>query len=364
MLIQSLQITSYRNLIDSSLTFSSGCHIITGPNGSGKTNLLEAIFVASLGRSQRGAADPLLARSGNDHFRLSATLQSEQSDAQTEIAVAWQQGLRKRIVRNGETIRQADLFSQATVVASGPEDIELVSGSPSARRFFLDLYMSQQSAAYLRDLTDYQRILVQKNAALKQGRDATPFEPLQISCGSRIIHARSLFINQLKIAAGKRYGGITDRESLAILYQPSIEGEASSLTEWEGLFERELAISSEKERVMKNALVGPQRDEMAVSIGKFAARGFGSQGQWRSAVIALKLGVFDILADSRGESPILLLDELFAELDNDRAGALLHSISEIPQLFLTCAVIPESVQTLPSMRFTVAAGQISQVDQR
>lgn len=362
--ISSLQLSSWRNLDDCRLTFAPGCHIITGSNGSGKTNLLEALFVALLGRSQRGAADALLARSNSGYFRLVVSLDRERTDAPCEISVAWQQGMRKKIQQNGETLRQADLFSRAAVVASGPEDIELVAGSPSARRFFIDLYMSQLSSSVLRDLSDYQRILVQKNAALKQGSGASAFEPLQITCGARIMKARSSFIAVLAGKAAARYFGITDREGLAISYEPSIGecGGLETLADWEERFAQELAGAAERERVLKTAVVGPHRDELAVRIGQFAARGFGSQGQWRSAVIALKLGVFDILADSRGESPILLLDELFAELDHHRAEALLRSISTLPQLFLTCAVIPKSVEQLSARRLVVSAGTIS--DQR
>lgn len=361
MQIKSLSAVGFRNLNSIHAEFSGGVNILSGDNGSGKTNLLEAIHTLCLGRSQRGAGDQVLLGQGSDVYRLQGELVSENEIC--EVTAAYQRGGRKKLTIDGLQARLSELYERFNVVSAGPEDNAVVAGSPSVRRSFLDIHLSQLSTSYLSDLSDYQRALAQKNAALKTERDSSPFDAIMVAVGSRIMHARAKFITNLNQSAGEMYFRLSSSEELGIEYRPSVvfdqlESNAESIA---SSMETRIEQMHRRETALQTALVGPHRDDIQFDLANLPARSHGSQGQWRSIAIALKLAVFHILKERRGQTPILLLDEVFAELDAKRCHALIDAFGNLGQLFLTTAVAPPEALMKDSRTFHIVAGEMEMV---
>jgi len=356
--IETLSTTHFRNLVSCTVKFGPEANVLYGNNGSGKTNLLEAIFTLCLGRSQRGAADPVLVNAQADFYRLEGEISTPTSTH--KLAVAYQAGGRKRITIDTVSARASELYEYSCLVAAGPEDSDILSGPPAARRLFLDLYLAQLSSRYLADLSDYQRVVVQRNAALRSEMSPEPFDALLVDYGVRIMLARAVFLNSLSVEATRAYSRITGGEPLRVSYEPKVRFDLA-VTRPDAVaaaFQSELAREADRERAAQVSLVGPHRDEVAFDICGLPARTHGSQGQWRAAAIALKLGVFELLKEKRGEPPILLLDEIFAELDSERSNRLVESFVDADQLFLTTAVEPPHALFETARRFRIVAGKV------
>ena len=361
MQIKSLSVVGFRNFSSIQVKFGDEVNILSGDNGSGKTNLLEAIHTLCLGRSQRGASDQVLLCQESDVYRLRGELSNE--DEVCDVTAAYQRGGRKKLTIDGLSARLSELYERFSVVSAGPEDNAVVAGSPSVRRSFLDIHLSQLSSSYLADLSDYQRALTQKNAALKTERESSPFDAIMVSVGSRIMLARAKFISDVNKLTGEFYYKLSSGEVLGIEYRPTfsfdqleldIEAIASSM-------ETRLGEMRRRETILKAALVGPHRDDIYFGLANLPVRSHGSQGQWRSIAIALKLAVFHLLKERRGQTPILLLDEVFAELDAKRCHALIDAFGDLGQLFLTTAVsAPESLLR-NSCNFEIVAGEVEMV---
>jgi DNA replication and repair protein RecF len=358
MFIESLSISNFRNFASLTAGFSPGVNIFLGNNGSGKTNLLEAIFSLCLGRSQRGVSDNVLLRKGADVYRLAGEIKT--GSRQLAVAVAYQKGGRKKITIDKVTAKASQLYEHFSVVASGPEDSEILSGPPSARRLFLDIYLSQFLQTYLAELADYHRALRQKNAALKNEMDASPFDRLLVSCGAKIMLARGRFMNSLGPLAVQYHADIAGGERLYMEYKPSVPGcgETDDLGVIEAAFEAAIKDQARREQAIQTALVGPHRDELEFVIDGLPARTHGSQGQWRTAAISLKLAIYDLLRAKRDASPVILLDEIFAELDHLRAERLMALFGRADQLFLTTAADAPLTGTIDVRKFKIVNGNV------
>lgn len=362
MIVQSLDAANFRNFSSLRAEFVPGVNVFFGDNGSGKTNLLEAIFTLCLGRSQRGAADNILIKADADTYRLEGSIAT--STGELTLAVACQRGGRRKITIDSAAARASELYERFCVVSSGPEDSEILSGAPSARRLFIDIYLSQLSQGYLAALTDYQKTLSQKNAALRKEMDPDPFDPLLCAYGSRIILARKIFLDELGPIACRRYRDIAEGEELGIYYRPKVlwKNDSGDIDAIEEAFRDALEVNAERERILRTAVVGPHRDDIKFTIGEFPARSHGSQGQWRTAAVSLKLAVYEMLKKKRRTEPILLLDEIFAELDKSRAQHLMELFSGVNQLFLTTATEPPVSIENHVRRFRIVDGAIEGID--
>lgn len=359
MIVERAAVSNFRNFASLEVRFSPGVNVFFGANGSGKTNLLEALFVLCLGRSQRTAADAVLVRQGEEVCRIEGDI--NQDGRIRTIAVAYQKGGRKKITRDAIPIRIAELFETVCAVSSGPEDSDILSGGPSVRRTFLDIYLSQYSRAYLDILKDYHRVLAQKNAALKIQMDCSAYDELIIQYGAKIIRTRQEFIGLLREVASRHYASIANGEKLDIRYETCVPSDMADLTIIEGGLAAALAKGAVRERATCQAVIGPHRDELAISIGDYPARTHGSQGQWRTAAVSLKLAVYEMLREKRKLAPVLLLDEIFAELDIDRAHRLIDAFSGYNQLFLTTAVEPPEPLRKNGRRYRISRGTLEEI---
>jgi DNA replication and repair protein RecF len=361
MLVNRLSLSNFRNFSQLEIGFGPGVNVFFGDNGSGKTNLLEAIFVLCLGRSQRRVPDGVLVKDGQDVYRLEGELKAD--GRPLEVAVAYQRGGRKKITIEGVTSRLTELFETFCAVSAGPEDSEILSGGPSARRSFLDLYLSQYSRSYLDHLKDYERTLAQKNASLKNQMDPSPFNELLVTTGARIMKARRDFLLSLQERAARHHADIAAGENLELVYEPSVDIDpaSSEIADMERQFTQKLSKYAPREAAAETALVGPQRDEILILINREPARTHGSQGQWRTAAVSLKLAVYEMLKERRKAAPTLLLDEIFAELDPGRAVGLINAFQGFSQLFLTTASEPPEPLREGARRYRIAAGSVLEV---
>lgn len=361
MLIRTLNIISFRNFKSASIDFDPGVNIFYGKNGAGKSNLLEAIFVLLLGRSPRGANDAVMVKENAGVYRLEGEI--ELGGTTHLLAVAYQTGGRKKITIDKVSVRAAELFERCTAVSAAPSDMEILSGPPSRRRDFVNIYLSQASAIYLSNLSDYHKALEQKNAFLKgddNGKE-TPYDDLLVKYGSIIMLERKVFLEAVSSSAASLYDRISGGQKLQIHYNPSVHMEENDNdTETiESNFRGKLKRYGSRERILQTALVGPHRDEIEFNIGTYPARSHASQGELRTASVALKLAVFKYLKTIRRETPILLLDEIFAELDNTRKEKLIDSFDEFGQLFLTTAGVVPSALAEKGRKFKIHSGTVA-----
>jgi len=227
----------------------------------------------------------------------------------------------------------------------------------------MDLYLSQASPAYLDRLVTYHRVLTQKNACLRAEQDPAPFNELLIEHGAALMQFRHAFLQELQPLAARFYADIAGGAKFSLAYQPSVCFDARSVTMelLQQAFQRTLRQNEERERAVKSALVGPHRDDIYLQIDDYPARSHGSQGEWRTAVIALKLAVYHLLATKRGTQPVLLLDEVFAELDAQRTQGLVHAIGDFGQLFLTTAADPPASWRQDSRSFKIFKGAVQEI---
>jgi DNA replication and repair protein RecF len=358
--IDNLNLTSFRNFESCHLRFGSDVNVLYGKNGSGKTNILEAIFVLLLGRSPRGAVDMVMLKESADYYRIEGDINIDEKSH--GFAIAHQKGGRKKITIDKVTSRTSDLFEKCAAVSAAPEDVDLLAGPPAKRREFINIYQSQVSAKYIADMSDYQKALAQKNAFLKQENNSgdTPYDDLLIKYGSIIMAARNNFLENIGKTAAMHYQKIAQGQTFTINYKPSVKFDIakSNIDIIEKAFREKLNRYKEKEKIMQRALVGPHRDDVEFYIGDFPARTHGSQGELRTAAIALKLAVFDYLKKIRRETPILLLDEIFAELDENRKELLVELFGQFGQLFLTTASqVPQKLRET-SRRFKIENGAV------
>ena len=333
MLFRSLN--GFRNFTPLEVEFGDRVNILYGDNGSGKTNLIEAIFVLCLGRSHRGVADAIMVQEGRDTYRTEGVIR--QNGETSESAVAYQVGGRKKITVDHVPIRVADLYERYSAVSAGPEDTDLLAGGPAGRRTFLDIYLSQFSPQYLSLLVDYNRALAQKNAALRNGSAPEAFGDLLVPIGASITAARARFLERLGPLAVGHYERIASGGRFSLAYKASSAAltEAADVADIREQYTRKMASYAERERIMQVSLVGPHRDDIGFEINGYPARTHASQGELRTAAICLKLGVYQLLTEQREARPLLLLDEIFAELDDKRIAALIEALAGFEQSFLT-----------------------------
>ena len=334
MRLSRLSLFHFRNLGVQELEFPPGGAAIVGPNAHGKTNLLEAIYYLETFRSFRAARDEQMTAFGQPVFRLAGRFAEE--DERVEVTAAFQRaGPRKKVTIDGrEPDRMGDALGRAAAVVFTPSDVKVVVGGPAERRRFLDIVLSLASPGYLRALQQYRHVLAQRNAALKARADRASIaawdDPLT-SLGATVMGARNGWIANSAAAFRACYRDISGGRPAYITYRPSVADAAGADPgEMAELFARALARSRGREERLASTVVGPHRDEMGISLvaesGDLDLRVYGSGGQQRTGALSLRLTEAATVRDVRGKTPILLLDDVFSELDEGRARRILELI--------------------------------------
>lgn len=350
MYLKKLALANYRNYEQFELEVDHMVNLFVGSNAQGKTNLLEAIFVLALTKSHRTHQDKELIRWNEDQARIYGEVDKKYGLLKLNLSLS-KQGKKAKI--NGlEQRKLSEFIGSFNVVMFAPEDLEIVKGSPGIRRRFLDMEIGQVHPGYLYDSMQYQKVLQQRNNFLKQvgpGRqlDLTLLEIWNeqlATYGVKIIKKRQSFIKKLQIWAERIHGGITNgQEQLTIRYLPSFDADK---TEEESIlfdnFMIKLSHMREQEFRRGTTLIGPHRDDMIFLINGREAHVYGSQGQQRTTALSLKLAELELIREEVGEYPILLLDDVLSELDQNRQTQLIETFQEKVQTFITTTGI-ESV---------------------
>ena len=343
-----LQLENFRSFEKAEFAFAQSGTAIFGDNGHGKSNLLESIFFLAVAKSGRGANDRDVARWGAEHYIISARIEREDQDLDIRIAYDKRSQKKRAFVDESPLDRLSDLIGNFNAVLFSPEDVDLVLRDPSERRRLLDILVAQSSKAYLSDLEQYRRILSQRNRLLKtQGwqlaRDASALQPwdAQLSeVGSRVIHQRVAALDRMNDPLRDLYTSISPSdEQLSVTYRSPARQENPEETEAQLL--QAMAEKRDDEAKLGYTLIGPHRDHVIFNLDTHPVHKFGSKGQMKSVLLAWKLAEAGFLATETGHKPVLLMDDIFSELDDKRANAVLDLIGAYGQSILATARDPD-----------------------
>jgi DNA replication and repair protein RecF len=348
--LQTIRLLDFRGYASLDATFGPGPHLVWGPNAAGKTSLLEAMVLLAWGHSHRTAADGELIRWATDLARVEGVVGSDVIEVAVVRAGAGGTAGRKRIRVNGLGRRAGGLAGLLRVVVFAPEEMLLIAGSPSLRRAALDQLAASRSPVYADALTTYGRTLQQRNSLLRAIREEGAsraelrfWDSSFLDAGGTIVAERRRLLGVLADPLAGAHAEIAPDEAsaarLALRYvtnAPPFPGETPR-----DALARRLAETAEKEVWNGSTLVGPHRDDLAFELGGRDLAGFASRGQQRTAILAFKLAELDVLTELDGRPPLLLLDDVFSELDPDRRSHLVRRIAELPQAFVTTTTLDD-----------------------
>ncbi|MFN2460611.1 MAG: DNA replication/repair protein RecF [Candidatus Velthaea sp.] len=341
MLLEGVRLQDFRNYRSLDMVPQPGLNVFVGANAQGKSNLLEALAMLATGKSFRAHRDAELVRDGAGRAEIAGDARIAAGRVRLRASIAKTvAGTRKSFDVNGAAVGFARFLGRARVVTFVPGDLQLVSGGPVLRRSLLNGALAQASPAYYRDLARYQKIVAQK-AALLRGAIA-PDRDLLLAYneelatpGGALIAARAAFVAdvaQSTAAVYARWRGTTER--LVVRYAPSTA---------DAPLADALHANVEHEIRRRQTLVGPHRDDVRLEIDGKPLAAFGSQGQQRTAVLALKVAEYEVMRERAGDAPILLLDDVLSELDGARARGFLDAVGDYEQAFLTATELPAAL---------------------
>ncbi len=363
MKVTELSVGGYRNLCGQKVLPESGLNIFLGDNAQGKTNLVESVYLCCIGKSPRTDRDKDLIRWGEKTARVTTKYVCRYGEG--EISVALYSDKKKQITVNSVPVaRTGELMGYLNCIYFSPDEIKIISRSPAERRRFLDIDLCQTDKNYFYSLSRFNKALNQRNNLLKQARSAEELKETifiwdkQIAEeGARVIYKRKAFCEKLKLFARQSHEKLTDgKESLMMEYVTQIKG--SSLAEITAEYLRILTACVEKDFQLRYTSNGCQRDDISLRIGNADLRNFGSQGQLRTAALALKLAELCIFKEINGEYPVLLLDDVLSELDAERQKRLLKFDENLQILLTTATPLPEELtKELSYASFTIKNGK-------
>ncbi|MBO0437284.1 DNA replication/repair protein RecF [Vagococcus fluvialis] len=343
MIIKEISLRSYRNYDTLDLLFSPRLNVFLGENAQGKTNLLESIYVLSFARSHRSNNEKEMIRWEQEFARIEGKI--EKHDSTLDLTMIISNKGKKTKINGLEQNKLSHYVGHLNVILFAPEDLLLVKGSPQTRRRFLDMEIGQINANYLYNLSKYQTVLKQRNQYLKKiafsgNKDLVYLDVLSeqlAETGSLVLYHRLHFIKRLEKWANTIHQKITyGKEALTIEYKSSLNlEETMSEKELYEMLLSELKQATEKDLKQLTTSVGPHRDDLLFFVNGKNVQNFGSQGQQRTTALSLKLAEIELINDEIGEYPILLLDDVLSELDDDRQIHLMEYIENKLQTFLT-----------------------------
>ncbi|MCL2415390.1 MAG: DNA replication/repair protein RecF [Defluviitaleaceae bacterium] len=372
MIIETVELKNYRNISSLFLTLHPGINILHGDNAQGKTNFLESIYVCATGRSHRTNRDSELIMMGMDVARIKLIIAKEhgikdQLDMQIRQknnGAKNKSGSKSALVNSMPIGRLGELYGLANIVIFSPEDLQLIKSGPNLRRRFMDMELCQLYPNYYHNLRRYHRVLKQRNNLLKtlqknrknlEAMNNLDAWDIQLSeYGIKIIEIREEFIEKIKEIAAKIHKDITaQNENLEIFYKKSVN---------EQVFLEKLIKTRERDILQGTTSSGIHKDDILLTINNLDVHKFASQGQQRTAALALKLSEIQLVEEETGQKPVLLLDDVLSELDSGRQSYLFSAINSI-QIIITTTGKDEIFENIKNRQnagiFTVSAGIIS-----
>lgn len=336
MYVKNLRLKDFRNYNSLNLSLNKNLNIIIGDNAQGKTNLLEAIYFSCFGKSFRTNKNKDLIQIDKEFNYVK--LEVKLKHIETKIEYRIHKNLKKQIKINNNSIKKlSDILGNINVVLFSPEDLELVKGSPGVRRNFINRELSNLYPKYCKKLIKYQKIRKQRNNLLKKYKMSNDhdkfnnhleiFSKQLIDIGSYIILKRYKFLKRLNKISKKIHRKLTN-ENLKLDYVSNIDFNKNNLEEIKNKFKEKLNTNKKREKKLGYTLVGPHRDDFSMSINNRDINKYGSQGQQRTTALSIKLSEINLIKEEIGEYPILLLDDVFSELDINRQKRLLENFNK------------------------------------
>jgi len=352
-LLARLTLVDLRNYEALSFEPPEGLSLLVGPNGQGKSNLLEAIALLATAKSFRTSHERELIRDGCERATVAGDVVLQAGFVRLGCTIARNgAGTRKTYAVNGKGVRFASYLGNARVVTFVPADLDLAGGAPAARRTFLNAALAQEDRAYYASLAAYQKYVTQKNAMLRgaigfDGDLLDTYDERLAQTGAALVAARRRYVDELADAAAAAYDRIAGGRDggLRVRYAPNAS---------EDELPDRIKAARPLETARRRALVGPHRDDFELALGQRPLAAYGSQGQQRSAVLALKIAEYNVMTARSGEPPLLLLDDVLSELDPERQAAFLGALDGLRQAFVTATVRPQGVDEAATYRVEAA----------
>ena len=343
MYIKNISLQYFRNYEKLEMELSPKLNILYGNNAQGKTNILEAIYISAMGRSQRTSREKEIIKLDKDEAHIQVLAVNDDEQYPNRIDVHLKKDGKKGVALNSIPVRKlGDLLGQIYVIIFSPEDLQLIKSGPSERRRFIDMEMCQLSKVYYYDLQQYHKILKQRNNLLKN-LQKTPslkdtlfvWDSQLVTYAKKLITERELFIEKISKIAADIHNNITGGiEKLEMQYSPNVSAED---------MEKKLKSHIDRDIFMGSISVGPHKDDLNFYINGIDVKAYGSQGQQRTTALSAKLAEIELIKEEKMINPILLLDDVLSELDESRQTYLLDNISDI-QTILTCTGIEDSIK--------------------
>jgi DNA replication and repair protein RecF len=367
----SLTAVDFRSYSFVEINLEPGVTTFIGSNGQGKTNLVEAISYCSTLSSHRVSQDLPLVKSDQPRAIVRTGVKYQDRTNWLEVEI-WPSKTNKAKLNGSECKKTKEILGILQTVTFSPEDLILVKGDPGERRHFLDELLVQKSSSYAGVKSDYDRVLKQRNALLKSAGPARKnnlesvlatldvWNDQLVNFGSQIIFARNQIINELLPYVSKSYAELAPTsKALNIKYLPNVSSETMALTDLITAMKEKLQERQQDEIDRGLTLVGPHRDDMEIFIGELPAKGYASHGESWSVALALKLASFDLLkATSPAGDPVLILDDVFAELDAARRNQLILRVKNVEQVLITAAVMEDVPKELVGNKLFVNNGKV------
>jgi len=359
MRVTKLALTNFRSYKELSLEFEPSLTTFIGDNGSGKTNIAESLIYLSYLSSHRTATNQPLLNLGSDQAIIRAEIERDNRSLQVDLEINASKANRARI--NGNPVKsQREILGALQIIYFSPEDLDLVRGDPSERRDFLDKLLITQSPRLAGVIADYERVVRQRNTLLKTRAPQNALEPWTeqlIHFGAELSAERVKLVDDLNPYVTEHYRNLNEVKAASILYKSSTEGlSADVATNSEILSARAIEVA-QQERDRGASLIGPHRDDLHLHLGDFPAKGYASHGESWSMAIALRIASYTLLK-SEGADPVLILDDIFAELDVARRKQLATVTQLAEQTIITAAVEGDLPPELESAKFYVSPGVV------
>lgn len=352
MIVGSVRVCNFRNHRESVLEFGDGINALLGDNGEGKTNILEAISYLSLTKSFYASADAKVVRIGQDGFEIDGVIISGGgSEHRIHVAYDLPGAVKAYEIDGARPERLSSVIGQFPIVILSPENGAITFGGPAERRRFMDLTLSQISPAYLETLLEYRRVLRQRNRLLLDARMRgtqpeallEPWDEGLALHGSLLVERRQRFVEEFAGYVVRSYGDLVEGggESPGVVYESMCVAGNGSLPRQavaDGI--RDLVRRHRSEELKRGTtLVGPHRDNLRFTLSEVPVQEYASQGQHKTFLVALKIAEFTYLRERRGERPILLLDDVFSELDRRRSARMLRLVEALGQTIITATEV-------------------------
>jgi DNA replication and repair protein RecF len=360
--VKYLQLMNFRNFDKLGIELNKGTNVFVGDNAQGKTNILEAIYYCSLAKSHRTNRDKeLINWNGTDAY-IKLYVCKTRLDKKIEIKI-FKEGKKGININSIKVLKLSELVGSFNVIMFSPEDLNIVKDSPSHRRKFLDIELCKLSSRYYYSLTQYKKILNERNMAIKKwntNSDIIDVYDRKLSeFGAIIIKDRITYVEKLNLIGKKIHSDITSNsEVIEIKYLTPIKGSDNIGEQLYSL----LCKNRKRDIETRTTSIGPHRDDFSIDINGNDARIFGSQGQQRTSVLTIKFSALAIIKELTGEYPVLLLDDVLSELDTKRQEYILNSIKEV-QTLITCTGINDIRKHLNSESkiFEVISGELREI---